>query len=286
MRRLFSERTEAERQPRPSVAGTSFAASAVGTLLGSIVYMLREAEGDFAALLYAPLIALVGGFFALPAGLLVGGLCLWFGGRAIAASPIASSLGLGVLGLVLGALAGELLDMRPFKPAPYLFGSIIGSLHGILWAARSGAAKGRILASAAACATLVPGIALLAEDGWNLRESERKFEEYCHEGGSSLARVLEPEEQRLFDDRDLFKGKWYNQRRWRSLYRRSDLIDLPGGSRLIATDFAYVPQGIFAVISGGKRVARHCMSEAQTSAARFVRQHGAGRRPTLADLED
>lgn len=271
--------------PGCAIALTSFAASATGTIIGSVIYALWDGRGDAGALVIAPLIAVVGGLFAIPIGMVVGCSSLWIGGRAIAASPVLGSLTLGFLGLVLGGIAGHLLDTRGIEPAPYVFGSIIGSLHGIFWAARAGAGRARAIAASLACATIIPGSVVLAEDGWNLRESKYTFEEYCN-GGASLATVINPGEHRLASDRRPSDGKWHNQRQWRSLYRRRDVIDLPEGRRLIATDFAYVPQGIFATLTGGKRVSRHCLSEARSPAARFARQHGAGRRPTLADLED
>ena len=272
--------------PGCAIALISLTASAVGTIFGSIFYVLKNGQGDIGALVIAPLIALVGGVFAIPIGIVVGCLSLWIGGRAIAASPMLGSLALGLLGLVLGGVAGELLDSRGIESAPYVFGSIIGSLHGIFWSSRVGVARLRVLAASLACATLIPGMVVLAEDGWNLRESEQKFNEYCSGREANLATVINPGQRKLASDRRLNDGKWYNQRRWRSLYRRSDVIDLPEGRRLLATDFAYVPQGIFAALTGGKRVSRHCLSEAQSPDARFARQHGAGRRPTLADLED
>ena len=274
-----------EDSPGCAIALTSLTASAVGTIFGSILYGLWEGQGELGALLFAPFVAFIGAFFAIPIGMVVGCLLLWIGGRTIAASPLMGSLVLGLLGLVLGSAAGDLLDARGIEPAPCIFGSIVGSLHGIFWAARAGVARLRVLAASLACATLIPAIVVLAEDGWNLRDSEYMFGEYCNDG-AGLATVINPGEHKLASDRRPTDGKWYNQRRWRSLYRRRDVIELPEGRRLIATDFAYVPQGIFATLTGGKRVSRHCLSEAQSPAARFARQHGAGRRPTLGDLED
>lgn len=82
------------------------------------------------------------------------------------------------------------------------------------------------------------------------------------------------------------QGKWYNQRRLRSLYASERWIPLDEARTLIARDYAYVPSGFAGWITGGRRVERHCLSEKKGSAIALLRRYGFGQRPTLGDLED
>ena len=266
----------------------SASASLLGSIFGTIVLLVPNSEtiaDFFKGLLISPLILLVGLVFSLPTGLAFGLPILRLFGSAIHRRPAVWTVLLGLVGAGAGWVIG-LTDAGGLEGAPLYFGGFIGALHALLFAKSMGSPNARLAMALVAAVALVPAICVLAADAYNLHASKQQFERACSERSGYLGRLNDDVDPDQMLGLRQGKGSWYRQGRHSSLYARRSAIRTGERAVLFANDYAYVPQGIVATLTGGRRIARHCLSEITGPQSELMREHGLGQRPTLSDLAD
>ena len=243
-------------------------------------------EIEQAALLIpiALLVLVLGLFVALPVGVLVG-LPLLAAGRNFLPSHI---LTFTVMFALVGLLGGFIVEnlVEDSGHVMLIFGACVGGMHPLVLARANGVRWPKLAASFLLSAAIVPSVAYAGEDAGNLMASEDEFEALCADPYGEMAsiQVREPLGQDTL--RNLYIGKWINRGEFRSLYAWQDEFPLDETRDLVARDYAFVPGGFAGWITGGRRVARHCLSEKQGSDADMLRARGVGKPPTIEDLAD
>jgi hypothetical protein len=269
------------------IGQVSVGASLLGSAMAATIFSMSmiEKEGVQALLLGPPLIFYFGIWIALPVGLIVGIPMLAVSGRLLPRYVIMATSVFALVGLLGGITLQRLDGSNGLGDAPAIFGACIGAMHPLVYARANGTGWRKIVIALLVSAVAVPVTALAGESVEEMRESHRKFEEYCADRYNSMAFVadrarLKPSHAMA----GLVQGKWFNH--GRSLYARERWIPLDESRVLIARDYAYVPSGFAGWVTGGRRVERHCLSEKRGTTAALLRRYGFGERPTLADLEN
>jgi hypothetical protein len=267
------------------IGQVSVGASLLGSAIAATIFSTIEMEGTHALLLGPPLIFYFGIWIALPVGLIVGIPMLAVSGRLLPRYVIIATPVFALVGLLGGITLQRLDGSGGLGDAPGIFGACIGAMHPLVYARANGAGWRKIVIALLGSAVAVPFTAWAGESVEEMRESRRKFEEYCADSYNSMALVADKTALKPSDAMaGLTQGKWFNH--GRSLYARERWIPLDETRILIARDYAYVPSGFAGWVTGGRRVERHCLSEKQGSTAALLRRYGFGERPTLADLEN
>lgn len=256
----------------------SLMASLLGSAVAAIIFAAINAPQN---LFPWVLIFLYGALFVtIPVGLILGVPLLALTGRFLPQHVTFATFTFGVIGL----LGGYLLPI--FDQAGLVFGSCVGVLHPLVYSQAKGMRWRQALAPILLTATAVPLIPHVAEDVSNLFESKSEFETRCADLYGSMAVFRDRADWKSADEPVRVAGKWRNQLKWRSLYEREDILPINKTQVLIARDYAYVPSGFGGWITGGRRVARHCLSEKKGQEAEMLRARRFGKRPDLKDLAD
>mgnify|MGYP001043922221 FL=1 len=199
---------------------------------------------------------------------------------------VIATLTFAVGGLLVGLAIKHIGGSTGLENAELIFGACVGGMHPLIYSRAFGVSWFKIISALLLGAAVVPSLTYAAEDVINLMDSKAEFETRCAGHLDSLAFVAEKATlDRLSEPMENI-GKWRNQLKWRSLYEREDRALLDKSHVLIARDFAYVPSGFAGMITGGRRIERHCLSEKKGSDADMLRARGLGKRPKLQDLAD
>jgi hypothetical protein len=298
---MVSKRLAPFRQTGSDQSGCAFlsilsvAASALGSALGAAVFSADhvfsshglsgwERVGEL--LLIFGMVFFFGVVIAVPLGLVMG-LPMLAGCRAaMFRYPVVSTLAFAVIGLLCGLAIQRLGGSTGLDNAELVFGACVGGMHPLVYCRAKGMAWPLLSISFLVAAVSVPAIAYASEDFHNLVKSREEFEERCADRYGSMAFVADRRPMEQWKSSVPTDGKWFNQRKWRSLYAREKSYPINTTHELLARDYAYVPSGFAGWITGGRRVERHCLSEKAGSSVRALRERGFGKRPTLGDLSD
>ena len=268
-------------------AMVSLAASLLGSVMAAAVVSIAErGEVQTIPVLFVGVL-FFGIWIAVPVGMLLGIPMLAVTRRLLPRHTVSGTLAFAITGL-LGGLALQRLDgANGFGNAFLVFGACVGGMHPLLYSRLNGERWRSIGAALLLSAVLVPSAAHAGESVHNMIDSQDEFEARCAETYENMAFVAD----RAALERDSGsvrpgQGKWYNQRKWRSLYAWERWVPLDGTRMLIARDYAFVPSGFAGWITGGRRVERHCLSEKKGGTSALLRRYGFGNRPALRDLED
>lgn len=266
------------------MAKASLVASLLGSLLGTIALLgwaaLEHGAGSslvnqISAFL---LVWLVGTVIGVAIGCAVGLPLLLGFGQWIAKHPIVGTLLLGLIGVGLGSIMSD----AQISPAPELFGGIIGALHPIIWVARNGQFR-KALAVAGGSVIAIPVILWISEDAVNLHSSRAEFDRLCDDG-NGMIEELDYQTGLARKRRGWYEGDWFQARPDRSLYKQVVWVKQDERTILEVTDFVFAPEGVLAELSGGRRMARHCGSEAGSGETRLLQSLGLGEKPELSEL--
>lgn len=263
----------------------SLIASVLGSLIAALIFAALHAPFTF-----IPLATLFYLYFALfgcvPVGLAIGIPLTALTHRYISRHLLLTTLAFGIIGLLGGVAIKHFGGTIDLGNAELLFGSCIGGMHPLVHTRANGASWRRITAAFLFSAAAIPLVGYAGEDVSNLIESKSEFETRCADLYGSMAVVRDRADLERAGEPGRVEGKWRNQLKWRSLYGREDIFPINKTQVLIARDYAYVPSGIGGSITGGRRVARHCLSEKNGHEAEMLRARGFGKRPDLKDLAD
>ena len=268
------------------VALISVGASLLGSAMAATIFSMIEMEGAQAILFGPPLIFYFGIWIALPVGLIMGIPMLAIARPLLPRHTVLATPVFALIGLLGGITLHRLDGWNGLGDAPAIFGACIGAMHPLVYSRANGAGWRKIVIALLVSAVAVPFTAWAGESVEEMRESRRKFEEYCADRYNTMAFVTDRAALERTNGRArMGQDNWYDQG-GRSLYARERWIPLDEARVLIARDYAYVPSGFAGWVTGGRRVERHCLSEKRGSTTALLRRYGFGERPTLADLEN
>jgi hypothetical protein len=273
----------------------SIGSSTLGSILAAIIFSYLHQpiavppslwEATARDILSTGLVVIFGAPIAIATGLFVGLPMLAIFGKLVARRPISSTIIFGFVGFLGGLTIQRAWNGDGLQNAELIFGACVGGMHAVVYSRAQGARWRTVFAAVLASAAILPATIYASDDLENLLDSRREYEVRCTDRYNSKAFVADRAAFERLGDPVRSTGKWYNQRRWRSLYEREDRLPLDNTRVLIGHDYAYVPSGFSGWITGGRRIARHCLSEREETAVNPLRQYGFGVRPRLRDLVD
>ena len=278
---------------RPSgwlyLASISLAASLAGSAVAAAVVSMIEVDGLRAVPAAFLIFFAVGIWVAVPVGMAVGIPMLAGTHRLLPRHTLSVTVLFAISGMLGGLALQEASGgaSRGVGSAFIVFGASVGGMHPLVCSRLRGGRWRGIVAALLLSGLVVPSAVFAGESVQNMIDSRKEFAALCADPYGSIAFVADRAAlERPSRLSQAGQGKWYNQRRWRSLYKSERWIPLDEARMLIGRDYAYVPSGFAGWITGGRRVEGHCLSEKKGSAVALLRRHGFGRRPTLVDLED
>lgn len=272
----------------------SLISSVLGAALAALVYAAINPRvhaveagggaGDF--LLVASIVFFFGLFVAVPVGLAAGIPLMALSRRHLSDYVVLWTIGFAITGLLGGLAIRHLGGSNDIDNVQLVFGTCVGGMHPLVYGRANGLSWVRIVTALLVGAAVVPSLAYAGDDVVNLIESRAEFESRCDDYYGVLGVVVDRAALERHGTKAESRGVWRRGMEWRSLYAREDRIALDDGTILIARDYAYVPSGFAGMVTGGRRVERHCLSEKKGGDAEMLLRHGFGKRPALKDLSD
>lgn len=270
----------------------SLISSVLGSALAATVYAAinphvnaHESSGgvsDF--LLVASMVFFFGLFLAVPVGLAVGIPLMALSRRYLAGHVVLATIVFAIMGLFGGLAIRHLGGSNDIDNVQLVFGACVGGMHPLVFGRANGLSWYRVGAALLLGAIIVPSLAYAGKDVVNLIESRAEFESRCDDYYGVLATIADRAALERHGSRLVSRGVWRRDGKWRSLYAREDRVALDEARILIARDYAFVPSGLAGMLTGGRRVERHCLTEKTGDDAEMLRRRGFGKRPTLEDL--